>query len=152
VVISFLLSANLIKLPCLGQLLNLSAEKARLGEVHYSARVVGTVPTLGDTFLVRVLAEGDVLRTVQVGVNQDTNFRVVQALQIVVEDSIGQLQEFTLGNTDAEWEASVEVPERVELVGFSEASGWWIDQIRFHFSDGSASDTFGSTAAILISG
>jgi hypothetical protein len=145
VVISILLSANLITLPCLGQSLNLSAEKARLGEIHYSARVGGTVPTEGDTFLVRVLAEGDILRQLQVGVNRDVNFRVVQALLMVVEDSKGEIQELTIGNADSEWEERVEVPEGAELVGISGASGWWIDQIRFHFSDGSTSPTFGGT-------
>lgn len=121
----------------------LSQEKAQLGEVHYSARVGGTVPTQGDTFLLRALTEGDILRTVQVGVNRDVNFRVVQALKLVVEDSLGELQELTVGNADAKWEESVEVPEGAELVGISGASGWWIDQIRFHFSDGSVSSTFG---------
>ena len=122
---------------------SLSQEKAQLGVVHYSARVGGTVPTQGDTFLLRALTEGDILRTVQVGVNRDVNFRVVQALKLVVEDSLGELQELTVGNADAKWEESVEVPEGAELVGISGASGWWIDQIRFHFSDGSVSSTFG---------
>ena len=145
VAISFLLSTNLNALPGLSQSLTLSEEKAQLGEIHYSARVGGTIPTQGDTFLVQVLSEGDVLRRIQVGTNEEVNFQVVQALLLVVEDSVGQARELTIGNANSEWKESVEVPEGAELVGISGASGWWIGQIRFHFSDGSASDTFGGT-------
>lgn len=139
----FLLSIWLGILPSFAQELTLSQEKAQLGEIHYSARVGGTVPTQGDTFLIQVLSEGDVLRQIQVGVNQNPDFAVVQALRMVMEDSTGQFRELTIGNSDSKWEKVIEVPGGSELVGISGASGWWIDRIRFHFSNGSFSPTFG---------
>lgn len=141
--ISFLLGIWLGILPSFAQELALSQEKAQLGEIHYSARVGGTVPTQGDTFLIQVLYEGDILRQVQVGVNQNPDFAVVQALRMIVEDSTGQLQGLVIGNLDSKWEQVIEVPEGSELVGISGATGWWVDRIRFHFSDGSTSLAFG---------
>ncbi len=123
----------------------LPEQKAQLGEIHFSARVGGTIPTQGDTFLVQVLSEGDILRQIQVGVYQNDSFQVVQAIRFVIEDITGQSREILVGDPNSEWQDDIEIPEEVELVGISGASGWWIDNIRFHFSDGLASLTYGGS-------
>lgn len=139
------LSSGLISPLVFGQQLYLSSDKAQLGEVHFSARVGGTVPTHGDTFLVQVLSEGDILRQIEVGVYQSDGFQVVQAIRFIVEDTTGQSQEILVGDPNSGRKENIEVPEGAELIGISGASGWWIDQIRFHFSDGSVSSTCGGS-------
>ncbi|MGB3586643.1 MAG: hypothetical protein WBA23_08895 [Tunicatimonas sp.] len=142
---NFGLALNLVLISsfAFSQQLHLSAQKAQLGEVHYSARVGGTVPSQGDTFLVQVLSKGDILRRIQVGVYQSGGSRVVQAIRFIVEDSVGKLQKILIGHADSYWKDEIDVPKGAELIGISGASGWWIDRIRFHFSDGSSSSDYG---------
>ena len=135
----------LISSLAFGQQRYLSEQKAQLGEVHYSARVGGTIPTQGDTFLVQVLSKGDILRGIQVGIYQHNGRQVVQAIRFIVEDSVGKSKEVLVGNTNSEWQDKIDVPDKAAMVGISGASGWWIDRIRFHFSDGSTSLAYGGS-------
>jgi len=80
-----------------------------------------------------------------VGVYQTNDFQVVQAIRFFVENSVGELREVLVGNSDSQWESKIDVSTGTKIVGISRASGWWIDCIRFHFNDGSASLAYGGS-------
>ena len=128
--ISFRLSAQSFSIP---------DHKARLGEIHYSARVGSTVVTEGDSFRVMVIPNEGALKSVQVSVAGS----VVHSLRFVYTDAQGEEQVETVGNDEGDWHDPFVVPPGRSVVGISGAGGWWIDALRFHLDDGSTSPMYG---------
>lgn len=113
-------------------------------ETHYSARVGGVLGEEGKPFLEDFLNRRGEILSIEVGESTARNQRVVQCIRIDYRRGGGSRQTLTLGRPEgARFMRPIRVGNRLELVGISGRSGWWIDAIRFHFSDGSVSPTYG---------
>jgi hypothetical protein len=118
--------------------------KFQSGELHYSARVGGVLGEEGKPFLEDFLNRRGEITSIEVGESPERNFRVIQCIRIEYRRGNGNREKVTLGNPDgARFRNPYRVGGRQELVGFSGRGGWWIDAIRFHFSDGSVYPTYG---------
>ena len=125
----------------LAQSFDLPDHKARLGELHYSARVGSADITEGEPFRVMLASEQTTLMSIQVAVVGG----VVHALRFVYVDSLAQPHTITVGDDDDSWQPPFFVPSGRKLVGISGAGGWWIDRIAFYLDDGSVSPTYGGS-------
>ncbi|HVJ83060.1 MAG TPA: basic secretory protein-like protein [Planctomycetia bacterium] len=70
---------------------------------------------------------------------------VVKGLKLVETSPDGKSRETAIGPAGGEWKKPVELKADVELVGISGKSGSILDSLRFHFSDGSQSESFGGS-------
>ncbi len=109
----------------------------KLGELHYSARVGAGGVTKGKPFMLDFLGEGDELRSIQVCTRTE-KIQLIAAVHFGY--GAGKKAVVGSGGVCAE---SFAVKPGLRLVGVSGAGGWWIDQIRFHFSDGSMTPLYG---------
>jgi hypothetical protein len=110
------------------------------GSIHRSAPVGGLFGAQGNDFDEDFLCSGCRLLAVQV--NAD---RVVRGLRFRYAESSGVERELTIGNRQGAWQDWHPVPEGSVLTGISGASGWYIDRLRLHFSDGSHTPEYGGT-------
>ena len=118
--------------------------KAALGQTHYSAPVAGVFGTESPAFAEEFLPPGAVLKTVEVGVTADPDFRVVQCLRFLVRNPDGTPRTCVIGREDgATFAPARRVPAGAKLVGVSGRGGWYVDAVRFHFSDGSETPEYG---------
>jgi hypothetical protein len=115
--------------------------KPLLGDIHFGNRVGGEIAQEGMTKQLICLEEGSELHTIQVNVTNAKN--VVKGFAIEVFDKSKTKKIFVFGDTSGVWQEKIIVKKGVQLVGFSGTVGWFIDSIRFHFSDGSKSKRFG---------
>jgi hypothetical protein len=120
------------------------ARKAKLGEIHYSARIGGTVGEEDKKFSVMAVNEND--RLVSIAVCLATNGSdLVRAIRLEVADKQGKTRIFTCGDSvGGKWLTPHKVPSKSQLVGISGSCGWFVDSIRFHFDDGSETPLYGS--------
>lgn len=125
--------------PLAAQSFSVPLHKAKLGEIHYSARVGSTVVAEGDSFRVIVVPEGGALKSVQVAVVGS----VVHGLRFVCSDAQGKTRTTTVGDSTGRWYNPFVIPPERHLVGISGAGGWWIDALRFHLDDGTTSPLYG---------
>ena len=127
--------------PLWAQSFTLPDRKAKLGEVHYSARVGSTVGTEGERFQALVIPEGGRLASVQVA----TGGSVVHSLRFRYTDAEGKEQTHLVGDKNGDWQEPFSIPPGRTLVGISGAGGWWIDRLVFHLDDGTTSPAYGGT-------
>jgi hypothetical protein len=117
--------------------------KARLGEMHYSSLIGGTIGALGKKFSCELIGEKDRLLSVQVGLNEN-HLHLIKALRFEMLNERNERASKTCGNADnVAWQAAFTVPAGRQLVGISGASGWYVDNLRFHLDDGTMSPTYG---------
>lgn len=135
----FLISFLTFPISLFAQPFSLPERKARLGEIHYSARVGSTVVTEGERFRAMVIPEEGSLQSVQVAVQGS----VVHSLRFSYTDAQGKERVATVGKDDGNWQAPFAVPPGRTLVGISGAGGWWIDRLVFHLDDGTTSPAYG---------
>jgi hypothetical protein len=135
---------GLAQLPVTASAVNVPTSKPRLGEVHYGNRAGGLIGQEGPTQQLLFLAEGDQLLRLQVGLTAAGN--VVKALRFVVQQRSGAQAMYLFGEAiGAVWQPVVAVKKGRSLVGISGAGGWFIDNLRFHFDDGSTTPRYGGT-------
>jgi hypothetical protein len=120
------------------------ARKPRLGELHFGPAQGSGLPLTGTRFAQEFLPAGTHLVEVAACLHADSS-RLVRALRFVTRDEHGNSRTITIGEPRGEWSANHAVPEGARLVGISGAGGWFVDRVRFHFSDGSASPLFGGS-------
>ena len=130
----------LVTLSVQAQSFDLPNRKAQLGEVHYSALVGCTVGAEGKRFQAIVVPESGRLKAIRVCTD---NGSIVQALEFVSTDTIGQKSKQIIGNPRGKWSEPYVIPAGRTLVGIAGAGGWWIDRLRFILDDGSESPTYG---------
>lgn len=117
--------------------------KARLGEMHYSSLIGGTVGTRGKKFACELIGAKDRVLSLQVALSND-KLRIVKALRFETMNERGEQTVKTCGNeTNADWQPTFTIPAGRQLVGISGASGWYVDNLRFHFDDGSTTPLYG---------
>ena len=112
------------------------------GMLHYSAPVGGVQGGSGHLFEEQTIPPENKLVGLQVNIG-DPPLKVVKAIKFRVKDTDGIIYENVVGSPAGSWQREVVVKDDVELVGISGASGWWIDSIKFHFSDGTSTSAFG---------
>jgi hypothetical protein len=116
--------------------------RALLGEMHYSALVGGTTGSRGVRFINEFLSESARVSSIQAGLGPAPG-RVLRALRFGVRESDTD-RSIEIGAPDAaDWQPAFVVPDGAIWTGISGASGWYIDAIRFHCDDGSASPLYG---------
>lgn len=117
--------------------------KARLGELHYGNRAGGLIAQEGPTVVTMVREEGETLETIEVAVTPPGH--LVKGLRLGVRRADGSLKSVAFGNPDGRWLPQFRVPPGRVLVGISGACGWFVDNLRFHFDDGSTTPLYGGT-------
>jgi purine nucleosidase len=123
--------------------------KPRLGEVHYGNRVGGLTGQEGKTTHLICIEEGDQIQDIKVCLTKALN--VVKGFEMSVLKKNNTVKTYTFGeNTDLSrdnregvWQPIFKVKKGVQLVGISGAAGWFIDNLRFHFDDGSTTPLYG---------
>lgn len=119
--------------------------KARLGEMHYSSLIGGTVGARGKKFTCELIGAKDRVLTLQVALSKEKS-RIIKALRFETMSERGARNVKICGNeTNADWQPVFAIPEGRQLVGISGASGWYVDNLRFHFDDGSTTPLYGGT-------
>jgi hypothetical protein len=114
------------------------------GEIHYSALIGGVSGSRGAPFRREVFFPGDQLKQIVV-FHQPGALRCIESIVFVVQKPDGTLSRVTIGGNSQGVPVSVCVPDGAMLTGLSGASGWFLDSIRFHFDDGSASELIGGS-------
>jgi hypothetical protein len=113
------------------------------GAVHFSSPIGNSQGGGGDPFAIEILQPGDQLKDIAVHVD-DSPARVIKGIQFTVERR-DEERVFIVGDPNGPWNDPFIVPPGAELMGFSGASGWYIDAIKFHFSDGTVSPQYGGS-------
>jgi hypothetical protein len=117
--------------------------KAQLGEMHYSSPIGGTTGAQGTKFSCPLMGPSGRVRWAQVGLTSGSPV-VVQALRFAVQEPGQRTREIVCGDgEDADWNPPFPIPGERQLVGLSGATGWMVDNLRFHLDDGTASPLFG---------
>ncbi len=119
-------------------------QKAKLGEIHYSSRIGGTVGETGKKFAVVVAPQSEQLVRISVCVSADGNAGVVKGFRFETQNKAGKRQSVTCGDITGKWLPTYTVSGKQQLTGISGSCGWFIDSIRFHFDDGSQTPLYGS--------
>ena len=116
--------------------------KAKLGEIHYSPAVGGVLGSEEPAF--ELLFEEERIESIRVGITANPDFRVVQVIEFTVRRADGSLVKRLIGGAEeADWQPVIAMPKGATLRGISGRGGWFIDAIRFHFTDGSQSPEYG---------
>jgi hypothetical protein len=114
------------------------------GAIHFSAPVGGVYGASGQAFTTDCLTPNSRLIALQVNLGPEP-WCAVRGLRLKIADSAGAIEQVSIGAEQGDWQPLCEVPENVLLVGISGASGWYLDAIQFHFSDGSKSPRYGGS-------
>ncbi|MEM1136321.1 MAG: hypothetical protein AAGI07_10830 [Bacteroidota bacterium] len=112
------------------------------GMLHYSAPVGGVQGASGKSFFTEVLPLGSKLQSLQVNLGE-APLKIVKGFRCKVLHTTGKVEEVLIGASDGNWQPEFEIDDAVEFVGISGASGWWFDNLQFHFSDGSMTPSYG---------
>ncbi len=117
-------------------------DKPKLGEIHLGNRVGSTIAQEGAMQQLICMEEDDQLLSLQTCITP--NGSIVKSIKLKVKKKEGNVQNFVFGDTtQGVWQPIFEIKQGHSLVGISGASGWFIDSIRFHFDDGSATPLYG---------
>ncbi|MGL4631877.1 MAG: nucleoside hydrolase, partial [Leadbetterella sp.] len=120
----------------------LPSNKPQLGDLHFSNRTGGTIGQEGKTKQLILCEKGDVLTSIEIGLNPDKS--IVSALKCKVTKKDGSLTELIFGiEKNTLWQKPIVLSNKKYLVGISGASGWFVDNIQLHFSDGTKSPLYG---------
>jgi hypothetical protein len=112
-----------------------SNKRANLGEMHYSALIGGVNGARGTQFVTEFLEAGSQVTQIQVGTGPAPG-NVIKALRFDVLTAT-RTTAVTIGASDnASWQPPYSVSAGRTWSGISGASGWYLDNIRFHFDDG----------------
>jgi hypothetical protein len=111
-------------------------------DLHASAAVGNTGPPHGRRFWLDFLKDGGKLEGIRVCTHPEVP--VIASIQFRYQNSDGKGAIAFLGVGD-NCAPEYAVPPGVSLVGISGAGGWFVDQIRFHFSDNSTTPAYGGT-------
>ncbi len=117
------------------------SHKPLLGDIHFGNRVGGEIAQEGQTQKLICLENGARLQSIQV--NLTTAKNVVKGIKMTVLEGNQKLKTYAFGDTNGVWMPKVMLKKNQNLVGISGSMGWFIDAIRFHFSDGSQTQLFG---------
>lgn len=115
--------------------------KPLLADIHYSNRVGGEIAQEGRTQKLICLEKDSRLTSIQVNVTAAKN--VVKGLKMSIRDANNLERILAFGDTTGIWQEKITLKRNQKLVGISGQSGWFIDAIRFHFSEGSQTRLFG---------
>jgi hypothetical protein len=119
--------------------------KGRLGELHYSSLIGGTVGGRGEKFACELISANGKILSAQAGLSRARS--VIQALRFEVVEPSGTRATKTCGPAQgASWETPFAIPPGRQLIGLSGATGWFVDNLRFHLDDGTSSPLYGGTA------
>lgn len=106
-------------------------------------------PLMGNTaagkeFKAEVIPDGGRLVSIQANVGPWKQFGdVIKGVKFVYEDAKGKRQTAQIGPCDGKWEKAFDVPAGAQLVGVSGSYGLVIDNLQFHFSDGTKTPSYG---------
>jgi hypothetical protein len=116
--------------------------RPKFEDLHASSPVGNTGPAQGARFWLDFLKAGGTLQAIRVCTHAEVP--VIASIHFRYQTTLGRsaLASIGEGGTCA---AEYMVPAGVTLVGFSGVGGWYIDQLRFHFSDNSTTPTYGGT-------
>lgn len=124
---------------------HLQNHKPLLGEIHYGNRVGGVQAQEGTTVQVIAFEENDVLKSIQVFLNESS---VVSGFQLEVKKQ-NHIELFSFGAVKGHPQEKFIVGENKKLVGISGSSGWYIDSIQFIFDDGCMTPRYGGLGGDL---
>jgi hypothetical protein len=134
------------KLPPLPAPFREPARKARLGELHYSSLIGGTVGARGEKFACELISANGAILSAQAGLTPEPG-SVIQALRFEVAEPSGTRATRTCGVAEeARWQTPFVIPPGRRLIGLSGATGWLVDNLRFHLDDGTTSPLYGNAA------
>jgi hypothetical protein len=120
----------------------LPSEKAKLGDIHYGNKVGGIIGQWSIDKQLIFIEEGDQLMEVIFGLPPEKN--IVGALKFKVQKKSGTIEEYIFGDPQKQlWQAPHKVKKGITIAGISGAGGWLIDNMRIHFSDGTATQLYG---------
>jgi hypothetical protein len=116
--------------------------KPKLGDIHYGNRVGGIIGQEGQNEVLNFLKIDDQITQITVRLNEARN--VVKGFKISVIKPDNSKHDFYFGNTEGGIvEPPFPVKQGKQLIGISGAAGWFVDNIRFHFSDNSQTPLYG---------
>lgn len=122
------------------QSLEIPNSKPKLEEVHYGNRVGGVVGQEGMTTQLICLGTKSRLQSIEVFCNNS----IVTGFQMEIADiNDDTVKSATFGNVTSAAQKKFTVEDGKRLVGISGSCGWFIDSIRFHFDDGTATPLYG---------
>jgi hypothetical protein len=120
--------------------------KAKLGELHYSSLIGGTTGSNGKRFACLLISEQGKILAAEAGVTTRGSVKTIQALRFRVQEPGKSSELKVCGPADgALWMPAFPIPPGRQLIGFSGATGWQVDNLRFHLDDGRTSDLFGGS-------
>lgn len=119
-------------------------KKPLLGEIHYGNQVGGILGQEGETeqLLFADNEDGISLKSLRVCLSKAG---IVGGFEISLADG----SQHTFGNIEGTWQKPFEISKDQRLIGISGAAGWFVDSIRFHFSDGSETPLYGGNGGDL---
>jgi hypothetical protein len=116
--------------------------KPKLGDIHYGNRVGGIIGQEGENEVLNFLKIDYQITYITVRLNEARN--VVKGFKISILKSDYSKQDFYFGSAEGGIvEQPFVVKKGLQLIGISGAAGWFIDNIRFHFSDNSQTPLYG---------
>ncbi len=118
--------------------------KPLLGDVHLGNRVGGVLAQEGPTTQLVCMEEGDRLLSIRVSLQEKTKLVAGIRMEVLKKDKQTRTYDFGTPGGGA-WQPAYKVRAGSELTGISGAAGWFVDRLRFHFSDGSTTPLYGGT-------
>jgi hypothetical protein len=83
-------------------------------------------------------------RLISIEVNQQSDgLKLIRALRFRTQDERGLIEHHEIGRALGEWQPRHDLNEGAFLAGVSGAGGWYVDSLRFHFSDGTQTPKYG---------
>ena len=116
--------------------------RPKFEDLHASAAVGNTGPAQGTRFWLDFLKAGGTLQAIRVCTHAEVP--VIASIHFRYQSTGGKSALASIGEGGTCAPEHI-VPAGATLVGFSGVGGWYIDQLRFHFSDNSTSPTYGGT-------
>ncbi len=120
--------------------------KPLLNDLHYGARVGGLIAQEAVNKEIIVLNKNDKLEKIQVFTNNKS--ALVAGFKFLVKTQNGVLKWKIFGDTLGNPKPILNLKNK-KIIGISGTYGWFIDSLKFHFSDGSTSPKYGGNGGDL---
>ena len=112
------------------------------GAIHYGAPVGGIYGAAGTSFQADFLQPLTRILSLQVNLGP-APAKLIKGMKFRLRQEGGKVETLLIGNPEGDWQEAFSIPEGNQLIGISGASGWYLDALQFHFSQGLTSPRYG---------